>query len=316
MLDTRTLNICIKHKLVNRWLYDEFRYANPKYNLPLIPYDRISDTRETFFATVNANFIKDKYSYEEHVSLCISNRLISNRLYKDYCADTKDIKLHPLPWVLSPSDTKTRGEFFSYIKSKAPNRDILKHSEYLSFDEHYNIFIKHELRTMYQYTKFRKNNPGIPLNTRPWVIGNTTKDILMKKVNDELGTTKSYTYQEYVDLCVNHKIITNQEYQAFRHKMKDLKLNVNPWRRKNITQKEFFDRIKEKCGIPINYLSFKQHIEICVENNLVNYALYKKFKMANPNIRLHSSPWVKKDMYIRQFFDIVKNHMFGEYKRF
>ena len=177
------------------------------------------------------------------------------------------------------------------------------------------ICINNKLTSLDSYNKFRKDNQHLQLHSQPWEsFENKTITIYFSEIKDCLGFIHSYT--EIKNLCIINKLITPFDYKKYREANPSYALPSVPWAHKLNGVKQnsivYFSEIKKQLGIG-SIKTPEETRKICIDNKLTDSGLYKKFRRNNPELYLHTQPWLKTTS-ILYFSEIKKQLGIGSIK--
>jgi superfamily II DNA or RNA helicase len=292
------VNLGIKHGIKNASIWSE-EYKNisqsEKIKLPSKPWELFNiDGGMNEFSRL-LGFDDTKLSSEEHFRICIENKLVSIPKYQEYIEKNHNLGLYKTIWVFEDKSAK---EYFE---------DVKKHLgvNFLSIEDTLNFCIDNNVINGSIYKEFRDKNKI--LHSRPWKLVNKSQLEYFEDIKNKLGLkTEKISIEETYKICLENKLTTGVKYIKYVNDNTHLDLYKAPWSVVGLKQIDFFDEIRKKLGIGIEYLSVEETFQLCVDNKLIDSRKYYDYRKENPQIKTLNEPWVNINKTIVEFFDDVK----------
>ena len=233
-----TFQMCVDNELTDSGKYSRYRTSNINIKMYSTPWTTRNITAKDFFENIKNKLgipIKIYLTRTETFQLCVDNKLITRRKYRDFKKDNPVLGLRSPEYVMDDD-----GEYFQKIKKEL---GIFR----LSPSKVRQLCIDNKLYKYSTYGKFRTNNPNLNLPSQPSVIIKDVKNIdFFKDIKKELGIQDKIflSNEETFQLCVDNKISSTQ-YNKFRKTYCDsnLKLRSMPWYVVDLTVKDYFKKV-------------------------------------------------------------------------
>ena len=304
MSEEETFKICVENELVSSSKYASYRKDNPQLNLHSNPWKLTKESASFYFGRVRSKLgVDDSFmSEEETFKICVENELVSSSKYTSYRKDNTHLNLYSTPWVVAGESSSI---YFGRVKSELGIDDSL-----MSEEETFKFCVDNELTNSAKYISYRKDNPQIRLRSDPWKLTKESVLVYFGRVKSELGIDDSFmSEEETFKICVENELVSSSKYASYRKDNPQLNLHSNPWKLTKESASFYFGRVRSKLGVDDSFMSEEETFKICVENELVSSSKYASYKKDNPQLNLHSTPWVVAKILNPVYFGRVKSEL-------